>query len=246
MTYNTTPENTNLSVPIADSEISIKTLSSLLNTPTVPDRYRESRTGVTDMYAAHLYGRELGVGTMTAIKEFYLVNGQASMSGKLMCALIWRAGHKVVCHIKASSTTVDCYRRDPVTKELDLVGSVEYTKKDAEQAGLMDQGTYQKYPKTMLTWRAITMAAKIYYADLISGVGYIPTEFGLDHMMPHPDHVETIPTEFVDVVVPDEGLDLEAAVANVTEVFPEAEVVSEFSDGHTSVATQLAETDDAS
>ena len=81
------PRNTfdpTATLALTDQPVTYKTLQRLINTPTVPQRYRESPTGVDDMVAAVLVGTELGLGPMQSINDLYLVNGQVSMTGKLM------------------------------------------------------------------------------------------------------------------------------------------------------------------
>ena len=107
-----------LSLPIKDAPITMRTLDVLRKTPTVPVRYRESETGVQDMFAAVLVGREIGIEPMEAINSLYLVNGQISMSGKLMSALVHRAGHQIRVDIETKGATATAWRRDYVTHEL--------------------------------------------------------------------------------------------------------------------------------
>ena len=165
-------------VPLNELPINYNTLATLISGPTIPIRYKNSPTGVNDMYAAHLVGTELGIGTFTSIYEIYMVNGQASMSGKLMLALVFRAGHKISAEINETESIVHCYRL--IDGKHELVGSTTFSIEDAHRAELMDKGTYQSYPKTMLTWRAVSMACRLYFPDVILGVGYVPEEVGLD------------------------------------------------------------------
>ena len=169
-------------VPLDDLTVNYQTLTSLINTPTIPNRYRESPTGVQDMYAATLAGKELGIGWWTSIHEIFIVNGQASMQGKMMLALVWRAGHKVEIVIEETKSTVKCWRR--MDGKLEHVGDISFDVEDADRAGLMDKGTYQQYPKTMLTWRAVSMACRLYYPDAILSLGHVPEEINIDAPMP--------------------------------------------------------------
>jgi hypothetical protein len=204
-------------VPLNELPINYNTLQTLIATPTIPKRYKESPTGVNDMYAAHLVGQELGIGTFTSIYEIFMVNGQASMSGKLMLALVWRAGHKVSVTIEETKSTVHCYRNvGMIDGQWEHVGDVEFSIEDADRAGLLDKGTYISYPKTMLTWRAVSMACRLYFPDLILGVGYTPEEVGLDDVK-----VDEIPDYVIDS---DGNLEAENATILLEDVL-EAEVV---------------------
>ncbi len=202
-----------LAIPLNEAPVTYNTLKTLIATPTVPARYRESQTGVADMYAATIYGKEMGIGPMTSIYMIYLVNGQASMLGQLMLALIWRAGHKIKVTSDETVATVYCWRR--IDGELVEVGDTSFTIEDAVRADLVDKGTYEKYPRHMLTWRAVSMAARLYYPDVITGVGYVPDELG----------IQTEPEEIPDFV-DQKGLELERGHM-VMDAVMEAEVVNE-------------------
>ncbi len=212
-------DNTDLAkVPLTELPINYQTLQALLTSPTVPTRYKESPTGVNDMYATTIVGRELGIGTFTSIYEIYMVNGQASMSGKMMLALVWRAGHRVTVDIEETKSTVHCWRL--MNGEHVHVGDVEFSIEDADRAGLMNKSTYMSYPKTMLTWRAVAMACRLYYPDVILGVGYVPEEVGVEAP------VDEVP---MNVVVEGEELfEMDRAILAVEAAFDEeAEVVAE-------------------
>ena len=201
---------------LTDIEITTQTLKMLMQTPTIPTRYKDSPTGANDMLAVSLWGRELGIGFFTSIYELFLVNGQASMQGKLMLGLIWRAGHKITVDIDETSSTIHCWRREEGI--LEHMGDVTFTVEDAERAGLMDKGTYMKYPKSMLTWRAVSLACRIYFPDVILSIGHVPEELGIEAPM------EPVPEG---VIVTDNGeLEMERALMAVDSVM-EAEVVDD-------------------
>ena len=201
----------------SDIEVNEQTLKMLMQTPTVPERYRESSTGANDMLAVYMWGRELGVGFWTSIYELFLVNGQSSMQGKLMLALVWRAGHKITVDIDETSSTIHCWRREEGV--LEHMGDVTFDVEDATRAGLIDKDTYVKYPKSMLTWRAVSLASRIYYPDVLLGMGvYVPEEVNI--ISP----IEPVPEG---VVVNDDGsLEMERALMNAEDVL-EAVVVED-------------------
>jgi hypothetical protein len=192
--------------PIADLAITMPRLIALAtaNKPTIPDRYKGKPR---DMVTAIWVGREMGLLPMEAINSLYLVNGAVGMSGKVMSALIHRAGHRISVALSSTVATVKCFRWSPNEKEMIEVGEVTFTEEDAKRAGLMGKETYQAYPQTMLAWRAISMAARIYYADVISGVGYVPEEIDVEVDV---DEVETLPEGVIEGEVveldPDTGV----------------------------------------
>jgi len=214
----TTKKTTDLAkLPLDQLPVNYSTLQALHASPTVPARYQQSPTGVNDMYTTTLVGKEIGVGPFTSIYEIYMVNGQASMSGKMMLALIWRAGHKLTVIIEETQSTVKCWRR--IDGVFEHVGDVTFTVEDAARAGLMDKGTYEQYPKTMLTWRAVTMAARIYYPDVILGVSYVPEELNIEADM------DAIPEG---VIISEDGsMEMERAVIEMENVL-DAEVIGEY------------------
>ena len=196
----------------------IKTLAA---GPTVPKRYRDKPN---DMMAAVLVGKELGIEPMEAINSIFLVNGTISMTGKLMSALVHRAGHQLKVNIEATKSTCTVFRRQP-DGELMEVGSISFGKKEADLAGLTDKETYLSYPTIMWTWRAVSQACRIYMPDVLSGVGYVPEEVNVDAP------TEAIPMDGEDLLIEIDGesidsqVELENGTAIVAEVL-EGDVVA--------------------
>ena len=197
-----------LSVDVREMPITLKTLKLLSDGPTVPERYQGKPY---NMLAAVLVGREMGVEPMEAINSLYLVGGQTSMTGKLMSSLVHRAGHQLRVNIEETQSTVTCFRRDPLTHNLEEVGSITFTEADAKRAGLAEKPTYLAYPTIMWTWRAISQACRIYFADVLSGIVYVPEEVGIEAP------IEPIPLDELEVVVEDSELQEENEVAEIVE-----------------------------
>ncbi len=162
-------------VPIQEAPITVKTLSSLLGSPTVPARYE----AVADMVATVLVGRELGLAPMSALNNLFVVNGQVGMNGKAMLALVHRAGHRIDTKISTDGAESTAWRRDPLTDELIEVGTFTFTMEDAKRAKLADQGTYKQFPQIMLGWRAVSLAVRFAFSDVITGV-LLPEEIGIE------------------------------------------------------------------
>ncbi len=197
------PSGSELSVPISEQPITEKFLAALMNTPTIPNRFKERPTGFTELLATIKYGQELGVGPFTSMYQIYLVNGTGSLQGQLMLAKVWAAGHMVKIKIDELGSTVTCFRK--IDDEMVELGEVEFTVEDANNAGLIDpdgSGTYNKYLKHMLTWRAVAFACRLYYSDLFtSGSGAMhPQEVGVQAP------AENIP-EYVEVEVVADAVD---------------------------------------
>jgi hypothetical protein len=185
---------------LATMPVTPTTLGNLIGGPTMPERYKS----VGDAIATVLVGRELGLAPMTSINELYIVGGQAGMSGKAMLALIHRAGHR--CDVKISTTgaKATAYRRDPVTKELDLVGEFTFDEEDAKRAKLTEKNTYKAWPQIMYGWRAVGLAARFAYSDVLTGL-LLPEEIGIEDtpIEPIEDAIQVVDLD--DEV--DEGLD---------------------------------------
>ena len=183
--------------PVAELAITMPRLIALANAaqPTIPERYVGKPR---DMVTAIWMGREIGLAPMESIMSIYLVNGAAALSGKVMSALIHRAGHIIKVTSKVDGAEVVCFRWHRPSGELVEVGTVTFTEEDAKRAGLTpaSKPTYGMYPQMMLTWRAISFAARLYYADVISGLGYVPEEIGVDVQ-----DYETLPDEVVDAEI---------------------------------------------
>ncbi len=205
---------------INEQPITLKTLGVLINTPTVPKRYRESPTGVADMMSVILTGRDVGIPDMMALQHIYLVNGQASMSGQLMCALVNRSGHRIKVSWQKDGTAVaEAWRRDPWSKELEMVGLISFGPEDADIAGLSDKDTYKSYPRVMRAWRAISQLCRIYFADCLMGIAYVPEEVEAS------DEIEPLPVSSLDVEMPDD-VEIENGLAHIDDII-EAEVIDE-------------------
>lgn len=160
---------------VRDQPITVKTLAALLDTPTIPDRYEN----VGDLIASILVGREAGVPEMTAINNLYLVNGTVSMSAKLIAGLIFSAGHMMRMKTSIKGAEVVAYRRDPYTQKLIEVATFTFGPADAKLAELDGKDTYQQYPSQMYLNRAVSMAGRMVYQDVLAGIGYVPEELGI-------------------------------------------------------------------
>ena len=161
-------------VALVDQAITLTTLKQFIGTPSVPKRW----TTLSDMVAAVLYGKELGLAPMESLQRLYVIGGGVAADGKALNALIHRAGHVLIMEeMSATRGAVKAMRRDPYTHELLEVGVFEFTWDDAIQAGLAGQDTYEDYPKDMLYWRAVSRASKLAFPDVTTGM-LLPEELG--------------------------------------------------------------------
>lgn len=187
---------------LGDQPITKARLAALFKSPAIPERYRESETGINDAIAAIYCGREIGLAPMAAITNLYVVGGGVAMMGKVMTAKILAAGHIFKVTKGPDEATVKCWRWHKLLGELIEVGDVTFTMTQAKAAGFTKDksgGTkfnWKAYPETMLAWRAVSEAARLYYSDCIMGFGYVPEEIGADIV-----EVEDIPDEVVEAEI---------------------------------------------
>lgn len=178
-----------MNTPLADVPVTMQLLMTIQNLPSIPEHYQGKPK---EMMTAIILGREVGVQPMTSINNIDLIDGTVSLRAKLVSALIHRKGHViVVLEQSATRAAFKCMRYHPQTKALIDVGVIEFTIQDAELAGLLSKkgNTWEKYPKSMLTNRCLTLAARTVFADALMGFAYTAEELGIN------EEYEAIPAE---------------------------------------------------
>lgn len=163
--------NTSIEVarPLTPAEVSWKTAQRIANTPFVPTAFRGKPESV---FAAVLYGEELGLGPMQSLNSIHVIEGKPSMSPELMRGLVARAGHRI--DVKESSgdkVTLWGKRADTGSE-----ATVSWSMKDAQLAGLAGRGAWKTYPRAMLLARATSELCRMLFADVVAGLSYTPEE----------------------------------------------------------------------
>lgn len=163
--------NTSLEVarPLSPAEVTWKTAQRIANTPFVPTAFRGKPESV---FAAILYGEELGLGAMQSLNSIHVIEGKPSMSPELMRGLVARAGHRI--DVKESSgdkVTLWGKRADTGSE-----ATVSWSMKDAQLAGLAGRGAWKTYPRAMLLARATSELCRMLFADVVAGLSYTPEE----------------------------------------------------------------------
>jgi len=127
---------------------------------------------VADAMFVMLYGVELGLPPITALRTIHVVDGKLVVSGQAMLSLMLRAGVKVQMpnpgEVRDSATVV-------VTRPGGEPQAFTYTRAMAEAAGLTGKLNWQRYPSEMLCWRALSTAARFACPDVVGGL-YTPDE----------------------------------------------------------------------
>jgi hypothetical protein len=156
-----------------------------------------------------VYGAELGLSPMTALREVFIIEGTPSCSAKLMRALILRAGHQLEWRTLTRDRAVLVGRR----RDRRGHATVEWTLDDARNAGVAGKDVWKKYPRSMLAARATSELARLIFPDVT--IGYTPEELG--GSVAHFGEYESIDVEPDDVppppdVDPDTGEIIDDAV----------------------------------
>jgi len=128
--------NIEIARPLSPAEVNWKTAQKIANTPFVPSAFRGKPEAV---FAAILYGDELGLGPMQSLNSIHVIEGKPSMAP-------------------------------------DSEATVEWSMKDAQQAGLAGRGAWKTYPRAMLLARATSEICRMIFSDCIMGLSYTPEE----------------------------------------------------------------------
>lgn len=116
---------------------------------------------------AMMYGKQLGIGALQAIQGIAVINGRPSVWGDTFWAIILSHPEleDVQEHEGDTKATVTLKRRGRTAR------TVEFTVEDAKKAGLLGkQGPWSQYPKTMMLWRARSIAGRAVFADALKGI----------------------------------------------------------------------------
>ncbi len=136
-------------------------LKSSSNDPTI-------RAG--DAFFLMMYGYELGIPPVTALRTLHLIEGSPTVSGQAMLGLLRKAGVKVKIPNPADvtdSATVELRRPDDGPDEW---YKATFTLEHAKTAQLDGRKVWGKYPAFMLIWRALSAAARFHCPDIIGGL----------------------------------------------------------------------------
>lgn len=137
----------------------------------LPAAYRGNPSNV--MIAVGL-GQSMGLSPAESLYRINVIQGKPTASAELIAAQVRKAGHKLriskdEAHMSVTATVVRCDDPDyPISATRDAAW--------AESMGLSNKDNYKKQPMTMLTWRAITAAAREACPEALYGVAYTPDE----------------------------------------------------------------------
>lgn len=121
-----------------------------------------------------LAGRELGIGSVEAMRGIDIIEGKLAPNAGLLAALIKRSGRY---SYKLRETTAERCVID-FFENSQNVGAATYTMAEAKTAGLAQKPNWQKHPADMLFARAMTRGARRFCPDVFGGSVYSPEEIG--------------------------------------------------------------------
>jgi hypothetical protein len=131
-----------------------------------------------------LFGREIGIGPVSAMMGIHIIEGKPAPSANLIAARIKSSGrydYRVREHT-TEACRLEFFERDSKGGRESL-GVVEWTMDDAKRAGLTGKAgsPWQKYPRAMLFARAISEGARVHAPELFGGAPvYTPEELGAE------------------------------------------------------------------
>lgn len=155
--------------PLSPAEVSWKVAQKIANTPFVPTAFRGKPESV---YAAVLYGEELGLGPMQSLTQIHVIEGKPSLAPEGMRGLVLKAGHRIDVKTATNEKVILFGKRADSGSE----ATVEWTMRDAQLAGLAGRGAWKTYPRAMLLARATSELCRMLFADIIAGLSYTPEE----------------------------------------------------------------------
>lgn len=116
--------------------------------------------------AAMLYGASLGLDPMQAVRQIYVVHGQAALYARAMVSLVLGAGHEVwTVESTDEAVTVAGRRRGSQHTEQST-----WTYERAKKAGYTNNDKYRSDPQAMLYSKAASEVCRKIAPDVLSGV----------------------------------------------------------------------------
>jgi hypothetical protein len=114
---------------------------------------------------------------MTALNNYHVIEGTASLKPEAMLGLVRRMGHSVTLTIEATPEgkvgIAKGRRADNGDEHV-----AKFSAHDAVVAGLAGKKNWKQYEDAMLTWRAVSALCRVLFPDVVMGAGYTPEEIG--------------------------------------------------------------------
>lgn len=118
--------------------------------------------------AVMLYGLELGLAPMSALRHLYIVNGKVQPSTEVMAGLL--LSRYKDARLKVDELTNERCVMRLVWPSRDVNDTYIVTMEDLKRAGLADGEVAKKYPQDRLRYHATKRLLRIYAPDVINGM----------------------------------------------------------------------------
>jgi len=120
-----------------------------------------------DYFLIMLKGLELGISPMAAVDMISIIQGTPVLDAKGILALVKSKGMLEDIQMDGDEQQYICImkRRGESTPHKEI-----FTLEDAKRLNLAGKENYQKQPKTMLKWRAVTACARVVFPDVVGGL----------------------------------------------------------------------------
>jgi hypothetical protein len=162
-----------IGIPAIPSEGEVRSLA-LIADYAARSGFLRSQAAKTDMmqrqadaFFVIMYGREMGIPPMTALKTIWVLNGQPTASSQAILAMAKRRGVEVQTPNPAEVKDRAIVKiRRPGGEWREYV----YTDEMAARAGLSGKDNWKKHHAEMLIWRAVSTGLRFEAPDIIGGL----------------------------------------------------------------------------
>lgn len=137
----------------------------------LPESYRDNPANV--LIAVGL-GQSMGLSPAESLYRIAVIKGKPSASAELIAANVRKAGHRLRVQVQEDPprAVAEITRADDPESPITITRDMAW----AQRMGLASEPNYKKQPATMLSYRAITAAARLACPEALYGVAYTPDE----------------------------------------------------------------------
>ena len=153
-------------------DAALRLADTICDTQIVPQALRGHPDAVV---AVILQGFELGLGPMQSLRSVVMIAGTPTLKAETMRAMILARGHGYSLEATDDAATFKCHRREWPAERWD---TFTFTMADAKRANLLGKDNWKMYPRSMLSARVTSEAARAVFPDVVAGVSYTPEEIG--------------------------------------------------------------------
>ena len=127
-------------------------------------------------------GDELGLKPMASMRGIYVFDGQVSLAAPLQVALVnWNPLYKFrYLEETTEKCVIEWSHRETVDDPWEVLGTSEFTAKEAQVAGLTGKDNWKTYFRRMLRWRAFTDGVNMFCPEITEGSTQTPDAINPD------------------------------------------------------------------